>query len=260
MVGAEGKRLSRIDALLFDATGTLLSVRGGVGELYAETGAAHGLELDAGLLELAFRSAIEAAPPLAFPEVEPRRRSRAERDWWKRVVSQTVREATRAAREERPARVRQDWERNGRFEAFFDDLFRRFSLPAAWRIEADAPRVLATLAGRGYALGVLSNFDSRLPPLLSALGLGTALDAVATSASIGAAKPDPRAFARALALLGREPHTAAYVGDSPETDGRGAARAGLLPVLLRASLPPDVAGVRIERLTELLKLFREPPR
>ena len=50
---------------------------------------------------------------------------------------------------------------------------------------------------------MVSNFDSRLHALLAGLGLTPWLDAVVISSETGAAKPDPRPFARALAALPR---------------------------------------------------------
>jgi putative hydrolase of the HAD superfamily len=244
---ALGDRVSRVDTLLFDVTGTLLTVRGSVGRLYAEVAADHGLALDAMRAQRAFELARAAAPPLAFPKLPAERRSAAERDWWQALVAGTFGLAGGRGAED-----------GDRFEAFFDDLYRRFAKPEAWRVDEDAARVLSALVAQGYLLGVLSNFDSRLPGLLAALGLIEHFGAVATSVSLGAAKPDPRAFDAALAHLGADRRSTAYVGDSPGADAQGAARAGLLPVLLRSDLPKGVAGLRIERLAELLDLFRWP--
>ncbi len=237
-----------IAAILFDATGTLLTLRSGVGRRYAETAAAHGFDLAAGRVQRSFEAALAAAPPLCFPEVPDAERDGAARDWWRGVVAETVRSSSAE-----PPPVS-----DPRFEAFFQDLFAGFAAGDAWRAVEGATAVLGELSRRGYRLGVLSNFDGRLRGILAALGLAGYLARVETSLSLGLAKPDPRAFVCALDGLGVPPGAAAYVGDSPVTDATGAARAGLLPILLGAELPRGVAGVRIDRLADLLELLHAP--
>jgi putative hydrolase of the HAD superfamily len=58
------------------------------------------------------------------------------------------------------------------------------------------------------------------------------LEEVVVSSAVGAAKPSPLPFLRALDALGLEPHQAWHVGDQPE-DVEGAARAGVRCLLLR---------------------------
>lgn len=237
-----GQRLASVEAILFDATGTLLEIRGSVGAVYSEVGARQGLELEPAAVDRAFPGAFAAAPPLAFPGLEPAERDAAERVWWRGVVERTLEEACAG----------NVW--RGRFERFFDEVYRTFAGPRPWRVAAGAARVLNALSARGYALGVLSNSDGRLPGLLAALGVARYFAAVATSSSLGVAKPDPRAFRSAVELLGCEPDRAAYVGDSPERDGRGAAAAGLLAVIVGSS-PPDLPTLTVARVRDLVALF-----
>lgn len=240
-----------LNTILFDATGTLIAVRGSVGRRYATRAAAHGIRLDPALTASAFAGALVAAPPLCFPNRPEAERDAAALDWWRAVVAETVRGGASTPLDRLGVG-------EARFEAFFTDLYASFAGAAEWRASGDAPPVLAELARRGYQLGVLSNFDRRLPGILAALGLAGYFGHIETSVELGAAKPDPRSFRGALARLGASPDATAYVGDSPETDARGAAGAGLLPVLLRGALPIGVPGVSIERLTDLLNVFRGP--
>ena len=90
----------------------------------------------------------------------------------------------------------------------------------------DAEEALETLAARGLALGVVSNWDCTLPRHLEALGLARFFAAVVTSAEAGAAKPDPRIFAAALERLGAAPDRTIHVGDG-RSDALGAAAAGI---------------------------------
>ena len=113
-----------------------------------------------------------------------------------------------------------------------------------------SPARSAALRGRGLGLAVVSNFDSRLPPLLDALGLAPFFDAVACSGAVGAAKPDGAIFAHALAALGVDAHEALHVGDSRVNDYDGARAAGIEALLVdrsmttsRAGAIPDLRGI-----------------
>ncbi|MFN2432377.1 MAG: HAD-IA family hydrolase [Gemmatimonadota bacterium] len=245
MSGA-GARIAAVEAILFDVTGTLIEVRGGVGELYAAAARAHGIDLDANAARRSFETALAAAPPLAFAAGPGPTREAAERGWWRDVVARVVAGARRPAAADPPDQVLDD---------LLADLWRRFASAGAWRVRDGAAGVLRSLRRRGYRLAVLSNFDSRLPPLLAELELADAFEAVFTSSDLGAAKPDAEAFRRALAHLDVPAAAAAHVGDSPEADARGAAAAGLLPVLLRVRLPSGVDGLSVDRLGDLLDLF-----
>jgi putative hydrolase of the HAD superfamily len=103
------------------------------------------------------------------------------------------------------------------------------------------------------ALDVTSNWDASLEGTLGELGLRAELDGVVSSATSGAAKPDPAIFATALRLAGVAAGEAIHVGDSLEEDIDGARGAGIEPVmLLREGAGPVPAGVRtIRSLAEL---------
>jgi putative hydrolase of the HAD superfamily len=105
-------------------------------------------------------------------------------------------------------------------------LFERFAQADLWHVYADVPAQLEAWHRRGLKLAVVSNFDSRLPGLLEALGLARWLNAVVVSSAAGAAKPDPLPFQQALARLNLGAAEVWHVGDSPE-DGAGARAAGI---------------------------------
>jgi len=89
---------------------------------------------------------------------------------------------------------------------------------------------------RGIRLAVVSNFDQRLIGLLEALGLAELLETVVVSSAVGAAKPDPLPFQRALQQLQLPPEAVWHIGDSPE-DEAGARAAGLRCLLIRRPKP-----------------------
>lgn len=96
----------------------------------------------------------------------------------------------------------------------------------------DAAPALMELRERGARLVVVSNWDWSLTDVLGGLGLLPLLDAVITSAEVGAAKPDPAIFEAALAAARCEPADAVHVGDSADNDVQGARRAGIRGLLL----------------------------
>src|SRR5829696_5649172 len=92
--------------------------------------------------------------------------------------------------------------------------------------------LLAALRFAGHRLVVVSNWDVSLHDALHDSGLAALVDAAISSAEAGAAKPDPRIFARALALAGGDGGGAMHVGDSLRFDVAGALAAGFDAVLV----------------------------
>jgi putative hydrolase of the HAD superfamily len=122
---------------------------------------------------------------------------------------------------------------------------------------ADVRPALVAARARGQRLVVVSNWDVSLHDRLHELDLEPLLDAVLTSAEVGARKPAPAIFERALALVGAPASAAIHVGDSLEEDVAGARAAGIEPVLVRRDGGEPVPGVRtITSLAELESSWR----
>ena len=120
-------------------------------------------------------------------------------------------------------------------------------------VERNRP-MLARLAKR-YQLAVVSNFTGNLEPCLAELGLRPLFAALADSALVGVAKPDPAIFALVLEQLAVEPGDAWMVGDNPEADIRPAQALGMrtawLAPLSRPVPPGLIPTRRVERLVEI---------
>jgi putative hydrolase of the HAD superfamily len=203
-----------VAAVLFDAAGTLIETVEPVGESYARIAAVHGVALPAWRLGDAFARILRGAPPRVFPGATRERVATLERRWWREVVRATFLAADGTARFED-------------FEGFFEALFEHFAGPDAWRARAGAGQALDRLRERGTRTGVVSNFDARLGPILTGLGLSQRLDAVVLPIDAGAAKPDPAIFDLALARLGCPAGACVYVGDDSERDIAAVRRLGL---------------------------------
>jgi putative hydrolase of the HAD superfamily len=110
----------------------------------------------------------------------------------------------------------------------------------------DVEPALLELRDRGVTVVIASNWDCSLPEWLRPAGILELVDGVVTSAEVGAAKPSPRVFERALGVAGVEPGEALHVGDKVDNDIQGAAAAGVRGVLLQREghPPPGVESIR----------------
>jgi len=234
--------------VFFDVAGTLIRVRDGVGAQYARVAARFDVAADPSALEREFPRAFRAAPPMAFPGAPAEAIPGLERKVWQGIVR-----AVFAGAGLLPSYV------PGAFDAYFDAVYRHFEDPAVWDVYADVVPALSDLAALGCSLGVVSNFDSRVLRILEGLGLASRFASVTLSSRVGATKPDPRIFARALASHGADAARAIHVGDSPVEDFGGARAAGLRAVLIdragRHAGRPEL--VRVDSLGALVGVVRD---
>jgi putative hydrolase of the HAD superfamily len=118
-------------------------------------------------------------------------------------------------------------------ETFFANLFDRFAAAEAWRVYEDVFPTLEVLFSRGIKLGIISNWDDRLRPLLRKLKLDGYFEAIVVSCEVDSPKPATRIFLNAASALGVKPEAILHVGDDAEMDLHGARAAGLQSVLIK---------------------------
>jgi putative hydrolase of the HAD superfamily len=204
-------------AIFFDAAGTLFEPREPIGVSYARIAEHFGVHADPAAVASGFRRAFASAPGLSFgPGHSTSELRRLEYRWWHGLVAQ----------------VFAGLGKFDDFDAYFDALFAFFADPANWCADPEAPQVLDDLRQRGFALGVVSNFDYRLYGILNGLALTAHFDSITLSSEAGFAKPAPEIFNAALRKHAVEPAAAIHVGDSEPLDVKGAAAAGIAAVLL----------------------------
>ena len=196
--------------IFFDGAGTLFHLTKRVGEHYAIVARKMGADLCPDALDRAFVRAWRDAPIRAASD---RPRDGDDKNWWRDLVS-----AVLAATPDVPPHFDRD--------AFFEAAYAHFTEPGVWALYSDVPQSLATLAPK-FQLAVVSNFDRRLHTILEQLQIAPFFERVFISSELGADKPDPEIYRRALQRIGVEAADAMHVGDDPERDWEGAARAGL---------------------------------
>ena len=107
------------------------------------------------------------------------------------------------------------------------ELFGQFARAESWEVYPDVRKTLRNLRSAGIRLGVVSNWDHRLPQLLQELDLNPYFEAIVWSEDCGLEKPHPQIFHRCLEELGVSPEECLHVGDHAIDDVEGAQGAGL---------------------------------
>lgn len=111
-------------------------------------------------------------------------------------------------------------------------VYEEFGCAERWRAYDDVVPAFRRLRDRGLAIGLISNWDSRLTGLMVGMGIAPLLDTIVSSAEVGLHKPDPRIFELACQRLGVLPGECAHVGDHHYADVLGARSVGMLPILI----------------------------
>ncbi|XP_024529737.1 haloacid dehalogenase-like hydrolase domain-containing protein 3 isoform X2 [Selaginella moellendorffii] len=208
-------------ALLVDVGGTLLETSQPVPQVYASFGSKYGIQADADAIKKGFKKAFsEPWPERLRYEGDGRR-------FWKYAVAT----ATGCDNDD-----------------YFEELYQYFGRGDAWKLVDGAERALKDLRGAGgklilFSLGrscdfsrafwppvqlaVVSNFDSRLRPILAELNISDVFDALVISSEIGHEKPAKEIFLTALDELGVQARDTVHVGDDPVADKQGANAVGI---------------------------------
>ena len=200
------KNFEAIRAVTLDAEGTLVHPYPSVGIVYAGVLSRHGIDVDADNLERSFREAfaVRSEGPRAVVN------DTIEMEFWREVVGQTLEGLCSSEQ----------------FDLVFKELHQEFGRARCWRLVDDAFPTIETLKRRGYLVGILSNWDTRLRQVMAELEVMPLFDACFISCEIGAEKPDQRIFQHVEKELSLKPDSILHVGNSAEQDGEGARKAG----------------------------------
>lgn len=218
-----------VEAVVFDVGGTLIDPFPSVGDIYAGVASKLGhANLDVERLNAQFAKAWGGKGDFQYNESH-----------WEHLVIQ----AFDGLVSEKDCR------------AMFPKIYQRFEDPDVWKIHADVMPTLDDLAGRGFRLGIVSNWDTRLRPLLESLRLEGFFELISVSCDIGFTKPSPVIFEHTISKLGLPPDRILHVGDQHHEDVQGAQAAGL------NAFQVDRSGTcgkgKLRQLTDLISLVKE---
>ena len=163
--------------ICFDATGTLIELNEGVGEVYHRVALEHGVDLPAWRLEDAFLRILRRAPARGVEGETVAARRQGELDWWFERVRETFQATDSTAC-------------FSNFPTFATALFDTYRSADAWRLRTGASSMLSTLRDRKWPMAVVSNFDHRLPNILKALDISSFFKLITTPSDFGSAKPE----------------------------------------------------------------------
>ena len=213
-----------MEAVSFDAGGTLIEPWPNVGEVYASVARGFGIDCSAARLNAQFTNAWTTRNGFNY--------SRAE---WHDVVRDSFLGVSDVTPE------------------LFDAIYERFAQADAWLIYDDVIPALQKLESAGLKLAVISNWDERLIPLLEKLGLATYFDDIIVSTAHGAHKPDTSIFHHAAARLSVPIDRLLHIGDSSREDVYGARSAGASALRIRRSGPENETD--LQSLTQIARLL-----
>ncbi|MEP6485914.1 HAD-IA family hydrolase [Microcoleus vaginatus GB2-A3] len=205
--------------IFLDAAGTLFDVRGSVGEVYGKFARSWGVTVSNEELNAAFFQSFADSNPMAFPGRELAKIPQLEFEWWQAVCANAFQRAG-------------VFNQFSDFPKFFVELYAHFATAEPWFVYPDVLPALNKWQQQGIELAVVSNFDSRIYPVLKALNLAGYFTSVTISTEVGAAKPDSKIFTVALQKHNCTAEKVLHIGDSFKADYCGAKNAGLNAIWL----------------------------
>jgi putative hydrolase of the HAD superfamily len=218
----------RRPAVFFDAVGTLLYAHPPVLSVYASIGQRHGCRLSPGLLGSRFREAFRRQEQI---DHQGKLKTSEEREWqrWHAIVAEVFALPNP--------------------EDCLRELWDHFARPGSWRLAENAGPILETLARRGHALGIASNFDARLRAIVAGFPSLHPIQHLVISSEVGWRKPAPSFFRTLSEKAGLPPERILLLGDDPINDREGARAAGMQVLLVDAQRREEAS---IANLAEVL--------
>lgn len=225
-------------AVFFDVGGTLLRVHPSVGEVYTQHARPFGFTGSPGELDHKFRD--EWKKMGGMESLGKSSGEAVEKKFWNDLVFKVFQGSGGLTD----------------FEEFFERVYEAFKDKKHWRVFEDVvdSGILDILKRRGIVMGVVSNWDSRLPLILENMGIARYFKFILASTVVGSAKPDSLIFQQAIQLSGVAPEDACHIGDELQSDYHGARNAGLNAILIdRTGNHGDDIAPKISSFHELVE-------
>ena len=231
----------RPELITFDAMDTLIRPTQGIGKWYREA------------LNTVCDMTVRLPRPIFFGDSFKREYKEMDKNhpcfgalsgmtseaWWFEVIKKTY------AGTQHLSAIDED-ELDQLMPALFDMLYNDvFSTNKGWEIKEDVEYTLDKLKewrdmGSGPKIGVISNFDERLPRILQDLEIRDYFDVIVTSHVAKCAKPDKAIFEiAAKEAMASDPKACYHIGDREDTDVAGAVAAGWRPMKFNENFDED---------------------
>lgn len=221
----------RVQAVVFDAVGTLIEPWPSVADVYHLAGWQHGSTYGRDVLAERFREAFEA---VFGSQSQGTVSEQSERCRWRQVVTAVFDDVPDAG------------------GTLFRALWDHFAKPESWRLYEDASAAIDSLHHRGLRIAVASNFDRRLVTIIQRMPIAGYIERCFVSSEIGFAKGDRRFFDSISGQLNLNAAELLMVGDDLETDVGAARAAGWQAIWLTRDRKLQQDEDSIKSLLELL--------
>ena len=222
--------------VFFDVGGTLIEPYPSVAGVYRNHGLEHGLVASEEEIQAAFKKSWKRHEGFGKPATKLLQHDEASsRARWKDLVMDVFAEVGFT----------------GDPNACFDALYEAFTKKEVWRIFDDVFDTLRTLQEREIGIGIISNWDARLPALLDTLQLTPFFDPIIISSQVGAEKPKAEIFEIACRQAGVKASDVIYVGDQFEFDVQAPLSLGMRAFLIERKSPAS-CDHSIHSLIEIL--------
>lgn len=196
-----------IQAVLFDAVGTLMYPDPRVAAAYAAAGARFGSKRTLDEIERRFRAAFARQEAVDAETYGHRTSEEREKARWQAIVAEVFDDAN---------------DPPGLFAA----LWQHFAEPRHWRLHVDAAELWHENGARGALPCIASNFDGRLRTICQGLPPLDRCRHVFVSSELGVRKPSPDFFRAIERRLNLEPSQLLLIGDDWQNDYLAAQAAG----------------------------------
>ena len=234
-----------IRTVFFDAGYTLLYPAPSLLEVCQQVCQQFGLHVDLNRLQ----AGLENAENFRFRQSEPSRQTWADEqaiaNFWLDYFSSLL----------QPSLAEYDQPRLDQLAHAVAETFKQHT---SWQVYADVKPTLEAVRAKGYRLGVISDWNIALGPLLRQFDLIQYFDCMLVSAVVRHAKPSPMLYDMALERANAIPDYTVHIGDSYIHDVLGARAVGITPILLdrTAELTENTVDcLLVHSLYELLDLL-----
>lgn len=205
------KMARHLRLLTFDITNTIIAVKQTAGYWYAEAAHEVGIESDVTKLDQV-AGPVRKELTAEFPHygyhlgLNPK-------EWWTELIMRTFKAA---GYDHDPLK----------YQLIGEILYFMFEGKKCYDVLPGSHSMLEKVKEKDFSIGIISNFDERLPRILQEHNLIDYFDFIVSSATALYEKPDPRIFYDALRKTRMKPGETAHIGDDIVKDYWGAKNAG----------------------------------